>query len=290
MAKKTSLFSPLPTSFGKAATRSTDKAKFATNGKKKKAAAPVAPTMPGTYQPGTYQSQYGQQLQDSMGRLMNWQYDPMQDASYQALAKIYGARGNRAAQDTLADAAMLNGGQQTSYAVSAAQQARNQYNQELMGLIPDLEARAYDRAAANYDLLRGADSDAYGRWRDAEADRQWAYQNQYQAARDAMSDYQWKLNYDLDLRQYEDQLAAQRAAQKGSGGGGGGGGGRRRSGGGGYGGSGSGSGYTGASGSDPYKLAQGVATATDMVSGALKQLATPPTSSNTKKKRALPRR
>ena len=139
------------------------------------------------------------------------------------MAKVYGARGNIAAKDTLADAAALNGGMQTSYAVSAAQQARNQYNQELASLIPDLEATAYNRAQTRYNALMDADNAAYSRFRDTEGDRQWGWTNQYNAYRDKMADYQWAKEYAL--------------SKKGSSGGGGGGG--RRSGGGG------GGGYTG---------------------------------------------
>lgn len=157
--------------------------------------------------PGAYTSQYANQLASARNQLMNFRYNPLQDASYQALAQVYNARGNIAAQDTLADAASLNGGNQTSYAVSAAQQARNQYNQELAALIPDLEANAYNRLQTNYGLLMDADNQAY------------------QQYRDRVADYQWGKGYDTDIYQFK-------LSQKKSSGGGG----RRRSGGGGGGG------------------------------------------------------
>ena len=188
--------------------------------KKKKASS--APSAPAAYVPQTYTSQYGGQIDAALNDITNFKYDPMQDVSYQALAKVYGARGNIAAKDTLADAASLNGGMQTSYAVSAAQQARNQYNQELASLIPDLEATAYNRAQTRYNALMDADNAAYSRFRDTEGDRQWGWTNQYNAYRDQMADYQWAKEY--------------AASKKGSSGGGGGGG--RRSGG-------SGGGYSG---------------------------------------------
>ena len=62
-----------------------------------------------TYNPGQYQSAYLPKIESALNNVTNWNYDPMQDASYQALAKVYGARGNLAAKSTLADAAMLNG-------------------------------------------------------------------------------------------------------------------------------------------------------------------------------------
>lgn len=227
---------------------------------------------PAAYAPGTYTSEYADKIANALDTVTNWSYDPMQDASYQALAKVYNQRGNIAAKNSLADAAALNGGYGTSYAVSAAQQARNQYNQELASLIPDFENAAYNRATNTLSAFREADDTAYGRFRDTEQDRQWQWSNEYQKWRDQtsdnqwkysqdytayrdkvgdsqwswtqnynkwrdlMSDYQWGMNWNLDYQQYEESKAS-------SGGGGGGG---RSGGGGGY-----TSGYTsGGNGSD----------------------------------------
>ena len=160
------------------------------------APAPYASTAvaPEAYKAGTYNSQYADQLSGALNTVTNWKYDPMSDANYQALAKVYGARGNIAAKNSLADAAALNGGYGTSYAVSAAQQARNQYNQELAALIPDLEANAFNKATTTLNALRDADDTAYGRFRDTESDRQWKYGQDYQAYRDREADNQWKYN------------------------------------------------------------------------------------------------
>ena len=174
--------------------------------------------------PGTYTSAYADQLANARNQLLNFKYDPLQDAQYQAMAQVYGARGNQAAQDTLGDAASLNGGMQTSYAVSAAQQARNQYNQELAALVPEFEQNAYNRAASNYGLLQ----DNYNLWKDLDTEAYGRY-------RDRVADYQWGKGYDTDIYQFQLQQAGS------GGGGGGGGGGRRRSSGGGRGYSGGGS-------------------------------------------------
>lgn len=203
----------------------------------------VNPTAPAEYQLGTYTSKYGDQLQGALDKVVNWNYNPMDDANYQALAKIYGARGNIAAKNSLADAAALNGGYGTSYAVSAAQQARNQYNQELASLIPDLEQTAYSRATGTLGALRDADDTDYNRWRDTEGDRQWLYSQNYARYQDALSQYQWALDYN-------NSLYAQQQASKGSGGG------RKSSGGG----SSGGGGYVGnSSGVDAYTLASPLA-------------------------------
>lgn len=79
-------------------------------------------------------------------------YDPLKDANYIALAKTYNANGIKASNDTLGKAASLNGGYGSSYAVSAAQQSRNEYNQQLASLIPDLENNAYTRWNADREF------------------------------------------------------------------------------------------------------------------------------------------
>jgi uncharacterized membrane protein YgcG len=160
---------------------------------------------PAAYVPGVYASEYGDQLNAALDKVTNWNYDPLQDAAYNALAKVYTARGNLAAKNSLADAAALNGGYGTSYAVSAAQQSRNQYNQELASLIPDLENAAYNRATGTLSALREADNTAYGRFRDTEGDKQWQYEQAYQKYRDTESDNQWK--YTQNYQRYRDQEA-----------------------------------------------------------------------------------
>ena len=205
-----------------------------------------------TAKPSRFRSGLENKITSARNQIMNFKYDPMQDASYQALAQIYGARGEQAAQDTLGDAASLNGGYGTSYAVSAAQQARNQYNQELAALVPDLEQNAYNRMQTNYSLLADRENDLYSRYRDLMADYQWAKGFNADA-------YQFKKNYGLSARETklaEDQFKWQKKKSSGSGGGGGGGG-RRRSGGGGYSGGYSGGGGSASSlGKDYYGMAE----------------------------------
>ena len=191
---------------------------------------------PGQFQTSAYNSQYADQLQDALSGVVNFKYDPLQDANYQALAKVYGARGNIAAKDTLADAAALNGGFGTSYAVSAAQQTRNQYNQELASLIPDLEANAYNKAQGAYSTLASAENMDYDKYRDSVSDQMFAYEQ-------AVNQYQFGKNFNLGVKQYLN-------TQKKSGGSGGGGGGRRSSGYSSYKSPGSNS------NNDPYKAAQ----------------------------------
>ena len=226
-----------------------------------------------SYNPETYRSDYQDRMDAALNNVLNFQYDPLQDASYQALAKVYGQRGNIAAKNSLGDAAALNGGYGTSFATAAAQQARNQYNQELAALIPDLEQAAYSRANNNLSVLGSADDRAYRNFRDAQADqldrlnfelnkfntnegnRQWAFSQQYQQLRDAMADWEWAKGYNLDYDNHLYSTGQKTVKSKSSGSSSGGGGGR---GGGGYyyGGGGNGGNNSTPSGSDPYPEAK----------------------------------
>lgn len=184
-----------------------------------------------SYQAPTFESKYGSQLDSALNNVTNFKYDPLQDASYRQLAKSYNQLGNQAARNTMGEVAALNGGYGSSYAATAANQQRSQYNQQLAAMIPDLEDRAYNRATGTLNALRDADNTDYGRYRDTTSDAQWQYSQDYQAWRDAMADSQWQ--YSTDLNQYlaDRDYNMQVYNQKKSGGGGGGG--RRSSGGGG---------------------------------------------------------
>lgn len=185
--------------------------------------------------PGAYSSKYQTQIDDSLNKVTNFKYDPLQDANYKALAKVYNANGERAAKNTMGDAAALNGGFSTSNAVSAAQQTRNQYNQELASYIPDLEEKAYNRQVNTLSAYRDADDTAYNRYRDDVSDKQWQYSQLYNTWKDNMSNYWNQKNYNLDAYKINaDEAAAAAAASSGGGGGSYGGGGGYYGGGGSY--------------------------------------------------------
>lgn len=157
-----------------------------------------------------YKSQYADQMSGLLNNVTNRQefsYNPLEDANYQALAKVYNANGLRAQQDTLGQAAALNGGYNTSWATSASQQARNDYNQQLASLIPELEQNAYSRYYDNYNMnlnalgaLQDADNTAYQKYRDSVADSQWLYGQNYQKYRDTVADSQWQKEYNLSKK------------------------------------------------------------------------------------------
>lgn len=171
-------------------------------------------TAPNTssYIPKSYSSAYSDQLSSAMDKVTNrqsFEYDPLKDVNYQAMAKVYQKQGEQAARNTMGDAAALNGGYGSSYAVSAAAQARNDYNQQLASQIPALYEAAYNRYTNEYnmdlsalDALRTADDTDYGRYRDNVGDKQWKYEADYQKYRDKVSDAQWKSNYNRDAYEF----------------------------------------------------------------------------------------
>ena len=180
------------------------------------------------YEKPAYESQYADQLNSALSNVTNRQeftYDPLQDANYQALAKVYKKQGEQAAKNTLGDAAALNGGYGSSYAVTASQQARNDYNQMLASQIPALQEAAYNRYLNNYSMdvtalnaLRDADESAYGRYRDDVSDSQWKFGVDYQGYRDTVADDQWKQSFDRDKyesdRAYNYQVSRDKVTDK----------------------------------------------------------------------------
>ena len=171
-------------------------------------------------------------------------YDPTTDAAYQAYAKEYARLGEKARQDTLGAAASMTGGYASSYAVSAAAQAQNDYNRQLTAVIPELQQAAYQKWSdklnnqLNYtNLLMDADSESWNRYANS---RDFAYQKQ----RDKVADSQWYKEYLLAKKASE---SSGRSSSGGSGRSGGGSGSRSGGSGSGNGNSGSGNGNTNSS-------------------------------------------
>lgn len=121
-------------------------------------------------------SQYGDainKLTDAVVNRQQFTYDPATDPSYKAAAKQYNRLGDRARQNTLGDISSMTGGMPSSYAVSAAQQAQNDYNVQLSNMIPQLMQAAYDRYQGEFNMNLGAlgalsdrDNALYSRWND----------------------------------------------------------------------------------------------------------------------------
>lgn len=93
--------------------------------------------------PEAFNSKWGDYV-DKYGQLLDKEYDPNSDASYQAYKNQYLRGGQKAMQDTLAQAAALTGGYGSSYGQSVAQQTYNDYTAALADKIPELAQAAQE--------------------------------------------------------------------------------------------------------------------------------------------------
>lgn len=181
-------------------------------------------TKPTYTEPEAYKSQYSDQIASGIDKVTNreaFSYDPLKDANYQAMAKIYNQQGEKAAKNTMGDAAALNGGYGSSYALTASQQVRNDYNQQLASQIPALSDAAYNKWRDAYDmdvtnlqLLQDADDTAYGRYRDDVGDGQWKFGQDYQGYRDDVGDSQWQKSYDRSVYESDRDYKYQKERDK----------------------------------------------------------------------------
>ena len=201
--------------------------------------------------PGDYVSQYQDQLDALYNQIVGrgeFSYDPSADPLYEMYKDRYTVGGQQAMQDTMANAAALSGGYGNSYAQTVGQQQYNQYMTALADVLPELEARAYDRwrdegvdLYNQFQLTQGLDATDYDRYRDTVGDYyndlgyaygKWQdlYGNDYNAYLNALAAWQDDRNFAyqqamdaLAQQNYEREFAYQQQqdAQKSSGSGGG---------------------------------------------------------------------
>jgi hypothetical protein len=172
---------------------------------------PAAPTAP------EFDSQYSTQIDQLLNSILNreeFSYDHTTDPSYLAYEQQYKRLGDRAREDTLGDVAGLTGGYASSWAVSAASQAQNDYNSQLSGIIPQLYDAAYNRYL-NEDsldrndlgLLMGLDQTDYDRYRDTVSDNQW--QQEFDTGKS-----QWEQTFDWNKTVDQWNMSNTEATQK----------------------------------------------------------------------------
>lgn len=106
---------------------------------------------------------YGDTINQKLGELANWQYDPSKDASYQAMSQLYQQNGQKAMKDTLAQVSSRTGGLASSYAGNAAQQTYDGYMQQLASLLPQYEQNAYNRLGTTLGAYQNWDDNLYNR-------------------------------------------------------------------------------------------------------------------------------
>lgn len=123
----------------------------------------------------TWTAPYEKERQSAARRIESQQpftYDPATDPTYQQYEDTYTRMGEKARDDTIGVLRSRGGGQVSSYAAIAAQQAEEAYMQELADKVPELRQLAYqmwlnegDRARSDlqmYDALNSADAARWG--------------------------------------------------------------------------------------------------------------------------------
>lgn len=149
-----------------------------------------------------YKSNYDGQLERLYRELANikkFSYNPYDDDLYEYYRKQYIREGNRAMENLLGELSANTGGVASSYAVSAAAQSQNYYNQKLTDIIPELYNDAYEKYLDNIsrqerqlDILAGLKEDEY--------DRYLSSLNQYN------KDREFEYGKFLDEQEYEQRL------------------------------------------------------------------------------------
>jgi hypothetical protein len=141
-----------------------------------------------------------------------WNYNPSTDPVWQAYQKQYRREGNRAAEDTLGRAAAMTGGMPSSYAVTAAAQAGNNYAAALSDKLPELYKDSYNRWFNEYqrqlglaDAYAGAGQTEYNRYRDRLGQWNTDRSFQYNLNRDAVEDERYDREWAQKLREYADE-------------------------------------------------------------------------------------
>ena len=157
----------------------------------------------------TYTSKYDPQIEAKLNEILtreDFSYDVENDPLYSQYRTMYNREGDRAMREALAEAAAGAGGMNT-YAIAAAQQARNYYASQLNDRIPELYQLAYemylqDKESKIQDLglLTEMDDKQYNRYRDTMADWRADKDFAYGSFKDAVSQGNWEKTFEYDQK------------------------------------------------------------------------------------------
>lgn len=124
--------------------------------------------------PGDYESKYSGEIDSILNDILNrekFSYNLNADPIYEQYKDIYTQNGKKAMMDTVGQASALTGGYANSYAVTAGEQAYDEYLNELNDIALDLRDRAYEQYGDEGDklfqevtLLRSLDGDDYEKY------------------------------------------------------------------------------------------------------------------------------
>ena len=152
--------------------------------------------------------------------IKDFSYDPYDDDLYEYYRKQYIREGNRAMEDILGELSAMTGGVASSYAVSAAAQGRNYYNQKMTDMIPKLYEDAYERyidsierQEKNIDILSSLADSEHKRYLDSmdlyNRDREFDYKaflERLDYDRILRDDEKWQTEFDNENSQWQTEL------------------------------------------------------------------------------------
>lgn len=161
--------------------------------------------------PGDYQSAWQAAQQKAANDVMNrqkFQYNMSSDPLYQQYKQQYQRQGKLAMQDTMGQAAAMNGGYGSSYAQMAGQQAYNSQLQQLNDRVPELYQLALSKyqmdgqaAMDRFNLASSLESQDYSRYQDQLS--KWMAERDYATGRyDTERNADYNLWSDTDQREY----------------------------------------------------------------------------------------
>lgn len=192
-----------------------------------------------TQAPEKYTGKYSDEIDSILNEILNrekFSYNINADPLYEQYREQYVKNGKKAMMDTVGQASALTGGYASSYALTAGNQAYDEYLSGLNDVVLDLRDRAYEQYADEGDklfedvtLLRSLDGDDYDKYLD-ELERYYkdgeyllerltsmndAEYEQFLATVDAWEsdrDYAFDLYTDsLDREEFEKELAFKKA-------------------------------------------------------------------------------
>lgn len=161
---------------------------------------------------GYNDTDYSAKIDGILNEILNptpFSYNAESDPSFQAYKEQYGRAGDKALANTMSEASALTGGRLNTWAVSAGNQAKANFDEELMNVIPQLENMAYGRyqdgingKRSNLNTLLDIDNRefqralegrdfAYGLDRDSISDARYTDETKYNRAEDAEDD-EWR--------------------------------------------------------------------------------------------------
>ena len=171
--------------------------------------------------PGEYQSVWQEAQKKAANDVMNrqqFQYNMSSDPLYQQYKQQYQRQGKLAMQDTMGQAAAMNGGYGSSYAQMAGQQAYNSQLQQLNDKVPELYQLALSKyqmdgqaAMDRFNLASALESQDYSRYQDQLSN--WKAERDYATGRyDTERNTDYNLWSDTDQREYSRYQDQQRIA------------------------------------------------------------------------------